>query len=43
MNVQDDRIQAACEALTLSAVSEQYPVLAEQAATKDASLSLIHI
>lgn len=37
MNVQDDRIQSACEALTLSAVAEQYPALAEQAANKDAS------
>ena len=37
MNVQNDRIQVACEALSLSAVSEQYSLLAEQAATKDST------
>ena len=37
MNVQDERIQSACDALTLSAIAEQYPALAQEAADTDAS------
>jgi DNA replication protein DnaC len=37
MNVQDERIQAACDALTLGAIAEQYPALAQEAADTDAS------
>lgn len=37
MNVQNDRIQQACEALTLNAISEQYSVLAEQAVKNESS------
>jgi len=37
MNVQNDRIQSVCEALSLPAISEQYSVLAEQAAKSDVS------
>jgi DNA replication protein DnaC len=37
MNVQDDRIQSVCEALTLTAVGESYPALAQQAAKEDLS------
>ena len=37
MNIQDERIQAACEALALSAVADHYPILAQQAVDRDAS------
>jgi DNA replication protein DnaC len=37
MNVQDERIQAACGALALGAIAEHYPMLAQEAAAKDAS------
>ncbi len=37
MNLQDERIQAACGSLALSAVAEHYPTLAQQAANEDAS------
>ena len=37
MNLQDERIQSACGALSLSAVAEQYPALAQEAADTDAS------
>ena len=39
MNLQDERIQAACGSLALSAVAEHYPALAQQAADGDASYS----
>ena len=39
MNLQDDRIQSACQALTLNAIAEQYPHLAQQAADGDASFT----
>ena len=37
MNVQDERIQARCDALALNAVAQHYPVLAQEAADTDAS------
>ena len=37
MNLQDERIQMACDTLTLGAVAEHYPVLAQQAVDEDAS------
>jgi len=37
MNLQDERIQAACDALALTAVAEHYPALAQAAADSDAS------
>jgi len=37
MNLQDERIQTACEALSLNAVAEHYPGLAQEAAEGDAS------
>jgi DNA replication protein DnaC len=37
MNIQDERIQAACSALTLNAVADHYPALAQEAADADAS------
>ena len=37
MNVQNDRVQSVCEALALPAISEQYSVLAEEAAKSDVS------
>ena len=37
MNVQDDRIRSVCEALTLSAIGEHYPALAEEAAKQETS------
>ena len=39
MNLQHERIQAACDALALSAIAENYPALAQQAADTDASYS----
>jgi len=39
MNLQDERIQAACGSLALSAVAERYPALAQEAADGDASYS----
>jgi DNA replication protein DnaC len=39
MNLQDERIQAACGSLALSAVAEHYPALAQQAADGDASFT----
>ena len=37
MNVQDERIQTACDALSLNAVAQHYPGLAQEAADTDAS------
>ena len=37
MNLQDERIQAACRALALGAIAEHYPALAQEAADGDAS------
>lgn len=37
MNLQDERIQAACGALSLTAVAEHYPALAQEAVDSDAS------
>ena len=37
MNIQDERIQSACDALTLSAIAQQYPELAQAAVDTDAS------
>ena len=37
MNLQDERIQMACDTLTLGAVAEHYPALAQQAVEEDAS------
>ncbi len=37
MNVQNERIRAACDALSLSAMAEHYPALAQEAAHSDAS------
>jgi DNA replication protein DnaC len=37
MNIQDERIRHACEALTLGAVADHYPQLAQQAADDEAS------
>lgn len=39
MNIQDERIQSACERLTLKAVADQYAVLAQEAAQDDHSFS----
>jgi DNA replication protein DnaC len=37
MNLQDERIQAACHSLTLAAIAEHYPALAQEAVDSDAS------
>lgn len=37
MNIQDERIQHACDALALGAIAEHYPALAQQAGDNDAS------
>lgn len=37
MNIQDERIQSACDALTLTAIGQQYPELAQAAVDTDAS------
>ena len=37
MNIQNERIRSACDALTLTAVAEHYPLLAENAAKAEAS------
>ena len=37
MNIQDERIQSACDALTLTAIGQQYPELAQGAVDTDAS------
>lgn len=37
MNIQDERIQSACDALSLTAVAQQYPELAQAAVDDDAS------
>ena len=37
MNVQDERLRTACSALSLNAIAEQYPALAQEAADSDAS------
>lgn len=37
MNIQDERIQSACDALTLTAIAQQYPELAQTAVDTDAS------
>ncbi len=37
MNLQDERIQVACEALALGAVADSYPQLAQQAVDEDLS------
>ena len=37
MNIQDERIQSACDALTLTAIAQQYPELAQAAVDADAS------
>lgn len=37
MNLQDERIRHACEALTLTAIAEHYPQLAQQAVDDEAS------
>jgi len=37
MNVQDERIQSACDALTLTAIGQQYPELAQVAVDGEAS------
>ena len=39
MNIQDERIQSACERLTLKAVADQYAVLAQEAVQDDQSFS----
>lgn len=39
MNLQDERIQAACDALTLHAIGEHYPAIAEDAVRNDASFT----
>ena len=39
MNIQDERIQSACERLTLKAVADQYSVLAQEAVQDDHSFS----
>ncbi len=39
MNIQDERIQSACERLTLKAVADQYAVLAQEAVRDDHSFS----
>lgn len=37
MNLQDERIQSACGALSLNAIADHYPALAQEAADTDAS------
>ena len=37
MNLQDERIRTACDALSLGAIADHYPALAQQAADSDAS------
>ena len=37
MNLQDERIQVACDTLALGAVADNYPALAQQAVDSDAS------
>ena len=37
MNLQDERIQVACDALALGAIAQHYPALAQEAADSDAS------
>ena len=37
MNLQDERIRSACDALSLGAIADHYPVLAQQAVDSDAS------
>jgi len=37
MNLQDERIQVACDSLSLGAIAEHYPALAQEAADSDAS------
>ena len=37
MNIQDERIQNACDALSLAAIAQQYPELAQAAVDGDAS------
>jgi len=39
MNIQDERIQSACERLTLKAIADQYAVLAQEAVQDDRSFS----
>ena len=39
MNIQDERIQSACEHLTLKAVADQYAMLAQEAVAADHSYS----
>ena len=39
MNIQDERIQSACEQLTLKAVADQYAILAQEAVQDDHSYS----
>ena len=39
MNIQNERIQSACERLTLKAVADQYAVLAQEAVQADHSFS----
>jgi len=39
MNIQDERIQSACERLTLKAVADQYAILAQEAVESDNSFS----
>lgn len=39
MNIQDERIQSACDQLTLKAVAEQYAQLAQEAVRDDHSYS----
>ena len=39
MNLQDERIRSACDALTLGAIADHYPQLAQQAADTDASFA----
>lgn len=37
MNLQDERIRSACDSLSLGAIADHYPALAQQAADSDAS------
>ena len=37
MNIQDERIQCACQALALGAIAEHYSALAHEAADNNAS------
>ena len=37
MNLQDERIQNACDTLSLTAIGQQYPTLAQEAVDSDAS------